>query len=244
LLFRQWIGNLVARELPATAGRVIRHTAGMTKRGVTVVGLGRIGLPADGVSVNVGVEVYGETPASALAGVTAGLARLTGVLRAGGIADDAFMTSEVVVRPHWDHGLPPEPYTRLWGSGGLIVRLTTEQAAGGLLNDLLDSPEARLHSLVMRIVDRSAAYERALTRAFEDAHVKAARLAELSGARLGAVQSVTEGAMSPRSGQPMTDTATFSAGPASGVALVEGGANELTASVTVTWRLEERLPEE
>ena len=122
----------------------------MTKRRVTVVGSGRIGLPADGVSVNVGVEVYGETPALALAGVTAGLARLTGVLRAGGIADDAFMTSEVIVRPHWDHGLPPEPYTRLWGSGGLVVRLTTEQAEGGVLHDLLDSPEARLHSLVMR----------------------------------------------------------------------------------------------
>jgi uncharacterized protein YggE len=216
----------------------------MTRRRVTVVGSGRIGLPADGVSVNVGVEVYGETPASALAGVTAGLARLTAVLRAGGIADDALMTSEVVVRPHWDHGLPPEPYTRLWGSGGLIVRLTTEQAEGGLLHKLLDSPEARLHSLVMRVVDRSGAYERALQRAFEDAHGKAARLAELSGARLGAVQSVTEGVMGARS-QLMAEAASAPAGaPSGGLALVEGGANELTASVTVTWGLLERLPEE
>jgi hypothetical protein len=217
----------------------------MTKRRVTVVGSGRVGLPADGVSVNVGVEVYGETPASALAGVTAGLARLTGVLRGGGVADDAFITSEVIVRPHWDRGLPPEPYTRLWGSGGLVVRLTTEQAEGGLLHDLLDNPEARLHSLVMQIVDRSGAYERALQRAFEDAYGKAARLAELSGARLGAVQSVTEGGVGARIGQFMTDAATGPAGtPSGGMALVEGGANELTASVTVTWRLEERLAEE
>ena len=51
--------------------------------------------------------------------------------------------------------------------------------------------------------------------------------------------------MGARSGQFMTDAATVSAGtPSGGMALVEGGANELTASVTVTWRLEERLAEE
>ena len=126
----------------------------MTKRRVTVVGTARISLPTDAVSVNVGVEVYEATPTSGLTGVAAGLGRMTGVLRAGGVADQAIMTTEVVVRPHWDHGLPPEPYTRLWGSGGLIVWLTIEQAQGGVLHDLLDSPEARLHSLVLGALDR------------------------------------------------------------------------------------------
>ena len=189
--------------------------------------------------MHVGVEVYEDTPASALGGVSAGLGRMTGLLRAGGVADEAIMTNEVVVRPHWDHGLPPEPYTRLWGSGGLTVRLTHEQAEGGLLHDLLDSPEARLHSLVLRTVDRGVAYGRALQRAFEDAHAKAARLAELSEARLGAVQTLTEGSVASRPSPYALDPSSAPGGPSSGGGLLEGGGHELTATLTVTWQLED-----
>ena len=210
----------------------------MTKRRVTVVGTARISLPTDAVSVNVGVEVYEATPASALTGVAAGLGRMTGVLRAGGVVDQAIMTTEVVVRPHWDHGLPPEPYTRLWGSGGLIVWLTIEQAQGGVLHDLLDSPEARLHSLVLGALDRGQAYERVLGQAFTDAHAKAARLAELSGARLGAVQEVTENAAAARAGH-YAMAASSEPAPLPGGARIEGGRHELTTSVTVTWLLED-----
>ena len=120
----------------------------------------------------------------------------------------------------------------------MIVWLTIEQAQGGVLHDLLDSPEARLHSLVLGALDRGQAYERVLGQAFTDAHAKAARLAELSGARLGAVQEVTENGAAARAGHHAM-AASSGPGPSPGGARIEGGRHELTTSVTVTWLLED-----
>ena len=81
-------------------------------------------------------------------------------------------------------------------------------------------------------------YERVLGQAFTDAHAKAARLAELSGARLGAVQEVTENSAAARASHYAT-AASSEPAPLPGGALIEGGRHELTTSVTVTWLLED-----
>jgi uncharacterized protein YggE len=191
---------------------------------VTTVGSGVAQAAPDAVAVVLVVEVDGATPAEALRGCGAAQDAL---LTALGVTASA---SGLSVQPSWDHerNRPGKPTA----TSRVSARLPDLSGAGELVTAALEAAgrAARLESLTPVVSDTTAALEEARALAFATAQVAAAHYASLAGRALDRVVSVSEGGYQ---GGPVRARKAMVM-DAGGFNVAEG-AQDVTASVTVTW---------
>jgi len=200
-----------------------------SNRQITVSGEGRAAASPDRASVTVGIETRDSSADAALEANSRSTDKVIDAVREAGVARENIRTARISVRRQ-RRDLRAGPHPRLY----VVTNALRVGAAVDRIGSVLDAAVAAgadsVRGIEFRISDEAVLAERALERAFADARRRAERLADAAGASLGKVLTIRE---DPGRGPRPLATASNAAAPVP----VEGGSQEITASVTVTWRL-------
>jgi uncharacterized protein YggE len=217
-----------------TDGTPLPPPADIPARTVTVTGMGEASAAPDEAFLSVGVQTDADTAGEALEQNNQQMeALMTGLMDAGVAADD-IQTQFVSLYPRYADG-PGQ------GSNAGIIGYTAVNTVEvhvrdlDTLGDLLDAAVAAggntINGIRFAVSEPNEVTSTARADAMDDARAKAQQLAELAGASLGQVLSITEG---------------FAGGPifAGGADLsaasvpIAPGTEALQVHVTVTWLLQ------
>jgi uncharacterized protein YggE len=167
-------------------------------RTITVVGEGKVSLMPDIATINVGAEARAATVSEAKAEVDAQMAAITAALQEAGVTEKDIQTS------HYGIYFEREPMPAL-GEGTAaearetyvvsnIVRVTVRdvEKAGSVLDAVVQAGANQVHGVTFTVSDESTWQSQARADAMADARSRAQELADLAGAELGEVLSVSE----------------------------------------------------
>jgi uncharacterized protein YggE len=192
---------------------------------VTTTGHGSVTVVPDTATVVAGVHTQADTAAAALARNSSEMNKVVAALKASGGSN--LQTQNVSLSPQTNEQGQVTGYAaddqvtvdaKISDAGGLI------DAAVGAGANTVDGPS-------LSVSDRDGAYRKALAQAVDDAREKAQALGGAGGFGVGPVSSVTEESQAP---QPIA----FGAAAAKAADTpVEAGTQDVTADVTVTFRI-------
>jgi uncharacterized protein YggE len=197
---------------------------------VTVTGTGTSRVVPDTAVVRLAAVARGSGVADAYAAMASAAASVVEVARRH-TDQRRIASSGITVWPWHDHSGTRQGYEArhsyvvgcddLSGAGAMLAELATEVGDG-----------LAIDSVGLEVTEDHGAGDKAREAAFHDARDKAAQLARLAGAGLGAVQTLVEGdAGREPSPMPRMAMARESTGG------LEAGETTVTTSVTVVWEL-------
>ncbi len=204
----------------------------MSKSTVTVTGHGRAAGRPDTAVVTLGVEVRAPAAVEALTRANERAAALIAAVRELGVAAEDLTTRDGSLYPQFgDNGQQVTGYV----AGNQVSATIREiDRVGSILDGVVREvgDEVRFGGVAFAIADPTELADTARAAAMGDARRKAAQLAELAGAALGAVVAVHEG------GGAMPPTPKFARAMAMDSSVpIEAGTQSVAADVTVTYRL-------
>lgn len=158
---------------------------------ISVTGKGQVEVIPDRAEVVITVEASDQTLARAQSEANRRMASVLAALRAQGIADERIRTAWYDVAPQRDYRLARRPV--LGYSVSHRVRVTVEpiERVGEVIDAATASGATSVELYSFDVADPSAPERDARIHAMDDAHTKAAHLAELAGRRLGKAVQIT-----------------------------------------------------
>lgn len=196
---------------------------------VTVTGTGVATVAPDTAVVRLAAVARATTVAEAYEAMSSGAASVVEV--AGRHTEERRVASTgITVWPWHDH---PGTQQGFEARHSFAIGCTDLAAAGEMLGELAREVADGLviDSVGLEVTEDHGAGDKALEAAFHDARERAAALARLAGAGLGAVQTIVEGDTVPGSPMPKRAMMRDVGGG------IEPGETTITASVTVVWEL-------
>jgi uncharacterized protein YggE len=193
---------------------------------VTTTGYGVITLVPDQATITAGVHTQAATAADALSENAKLMNAVIAALKRGG--GDNLQTQQVSLYPQNDNSGHVTGYV----ADDSVTAVTKIADAGALVDAAVAAGANTVSGPTLSVSDRDARYRDALKKAVEDARAKAAALAEAGGFGVGPVATVTEQSNAP---QPVFQAVGAVAKDAS--TPVEPGTQDITADVTVTFRI-------
>jgi uncharacterized protein len=219
----------------AVAGVGIPETAGGAERpasqGITVTGTGTAEAAPDEAVFSLGVSTKGSTAREALAANSAQMQRVIAALKAAGVKERDVKTQDVSVGANYDDSDDARGYS---ARNSVSVRIHELDRAGAVLDAAARAGANEVYGPSLTRSNREDLEAKALASAVKNARKRAEALADAAGVRLGRVTGIVEGFNG--GPQPMFEAraATDSTvGPP-----IEGGTEEIQASVTVTFAIE------
>jgi uncharacterized protein YggE len=193
---------------------------------VTTLGHGAITVVPDEATVTAGVHTQAASASDALAQNAKLMNAVVAALEAAGGTE--LQTQQVSLYPQTS----PQGQVTAYVADNSVSAKTKIAAAGALIDAAVAAGANTVSGPTLDVSDRDARYRDALAKAVDDARAKAEALAKAGGFGVGQVSSVTEGQAS--SPQPI-----FSAGAVAkaDATPVEPGTQDVTADVTVTFRI-------
>ncbi len=202
---------------------------------IVVSGEGRVEARPDMATVSLGVTTEAETAAEALDENSTRMAEVLAQLREAGIEERDLQTSGLSLGPRWDYGGGTRQ-PRLIGftaTNSLSVRVRDLDTLGGILDRSVRDGANTFNGLTFGLIEPQPVLDEARRRAVADARRKAELYAEAAGVTLGPILTLTEsGGIAPP--QPMMRMAAAEMSDA--VPIAQGEVN-ITANVSITWRL-------
>lgn len=200
---------------------------------ITVTGEASVAVQPDVATLSLGVTTQAATAAEAMAANTAALSVVLARLKTAGISDRDLQTSNLTLNPNWvgyDSGATPTiaGYT---AANLLTVRVRALDTLGAVLDAAITDGANTLNGLTFELSDPRPKMDEARRAAVADAMARAKLLVEAAGAKLGAVQSITEG------GGFVNPTPMFRQDVASAPVPVAGGEIGVTSSVTMVFEI-------
>jgi uncharacterized protein YggE len=193
---------------------------------VTTTGHGVVTVVPDEASVSAGVHTQAASAAAALAANAQLMSSVVAALKAAGGTD--LQTQQVSLYPQTNDQNQVTAYV----ADNSVSAKTKTARAGALIDAAVAAGANTVNGPTLDISDRDARYRDALGKAVVDARAKAAALARAGGFGVGQVSSVTEQAAS---GAPVP---VYEAAAAkSNATPIEPGTQDVTADVTVTFRI-------
>ena len=193
---------------------------------VTTTGHGVVTVVPDEASVSAGVHTQAASAASALAQNAQLISSVVAALKAAGGSD--LQTQQVSLYPQTNDQNQVTGYV----ADNSVSAKTKISRAGALIDAAVAAGANTVNGPTLDVSDRDARYRDALGKAVVDARAKAAALARAGGFGVGQVSSVTEQAAS---GAPVP---VYEAAAAkSNATPIEPGTQDVTADVTVTFRI-------
>jgi uncharacterized protein YggE len=193
---------------------------------VTTTGHGVVTVVPDEASVSAGVHTQAETAAAALAQNAKLMSSVIAALKAAGGSN--LQTQQV--------SLYPQTNDRNQVTGYVADNSVSAEAkiagAGALIDAAVAAGANNVSGPTLDVSDRDARYRDALGKAVADARAKAAALAGAGGFGVGPVSSVTE----QTAAAPAPVYEAVAAGK-SAATPIEPGTQDVTADVTVTFRI-------
>ena len=192
---------------------------------VTTLGHGVVTLAPDEATVTAGVHTQAASAADALAQNAKLMNEVIAALKAAG--GSGLQTQQVSLYPQQNEQGQVTAYV----ADDSVAATTKIAGAGALVDAAVQAGANTVSGPSLSISDRDARYREALGKAVDDARAKAEALAKAGGFGVGVVSSVTEqSADVPR---PVFDAAVAK----SASTPVEAGTQDVTADVTVTFRI-------
>ena len=207
-------------------------------RVIEVQGSASVSLTADLATVEIGVETTHADVSQAQSENTRLMNAVIDALKNAGVADEDLITSNFNVYAGYDYNyssLGTEERTRTYTvSNMLSVTVRDLATIGQLLEIAVDAGANQIYGLNFSSTQNNAAYEKALTRAVEDAREKALILCTAAGVDLG--QLVTIRSQDTGYVYGARNTLTLDAAAAKGAAIVSGDV-QVSASVTLVFEI-------
>lgn len=207
-----------------------------TPRSVTVVGHGAAQGVPDVMQVDLGVECSARTVAEALADANSALFALTATLTANGVDQSDVSTTRLAVHPRYgEHGPDGAPIVGFVAAHSVRAVVRDVETAPALLGAAADAggDAARIEQVSFTVSDDAALARTARDAAFADARSRAEQYAELAGATLGDVLSVSEKTGGSDSQPVYARMVAASSGPVP----IQAGTQSVTAAVDVVYAL-------
>lgn len=193
---------------------------------VTTLGHGVITVAPDEATITAGVHTQAASAAEALTQNARLMNAVVAALKTAG--GDGLQTQQVSLYPQ----LNPQSQVSAYVADNSVSAKTKIAAAGALIDAAVGAGANTVSGPSLDVSDRDARYRDALGKALADARLKAEALAKAGGFGVGPVSSVTEG-QSAGVPQPMLAGALAK----SDATPVEAGTQDVTADVTVTFRI-------
>jgi uncharacterized protein YggE len=203
-----------------------RGDTGATPDTVTTVGHGVVTVVPDQASISAGVHTQATSAADALSQNAKSMNAVVAALKQAGGKD--LQTQQVSLYPQSDEGGNVTGYT----ADNSVSASTGVADAGSLVDAAVAAGANTVNGPTLSVSDQDARYRDALKQAVEDARAKAQALADAGGFGVGPVSVVTEQSSAP---QPVFERA--AAAKAADSTPIEPGTQDVTADVTVTFRI-------
>ena len=201
---------------------------------ITVTGEASVVVQPDIATLSLGVTTQGTTATEAMAANTAALTVVLERLRAAGITERDLQTSNLSLNPNWvgyDTGAPKiSGYT---ASNQLTVRVRALATLGAVLDAAITDGANTLNGLTFELSNPRPKMDEARRAAVADATARATLLVEAAGAKLGRVQSISEG------GGFMNPTPMYRQEVASAPVPVAAGEIGVNATVTMVFEIKD-----
>ncbi|KKB10417.1 SIMPL domain-containing protein [Devosia chinhatensis] len=224
---------LLATTLPAFAGDI------------TIEGRGEVRAAPDMATISSGVTTQGATAREALDANTEAMSELIAALKDAGIESRDIQTSGFSVNPNYVYSdardelgytLPP----RINGyqvANSVTVVVRDLEELGAILDKSVTVGANTVNGVTFSVADPSQLLDEARRAAFADARTRAELYADVAGAQLGALESITE-RQDFNGPQPYPMYARAEAQAAADVP-VEAGEMTFAITVNVAWNLDE-----
>lgn len=214
---------------------------------LTVTGEAEVSAAPDTVVVNLGIHHQNANASAAQTVVNEGMQRILAALVELGIDKQHIQTVRVSLSPIYSNERSPMPREaenepRLVGyraDNGIQVTLSDTTRAGPMIDAAMKAGANRVEGIYFTLKDDRKQREEALRQAVKNASEKAAVMSAALNTQLGAVQGASEEVMG--SPQPR-----YRAGFAQAMAAstpIEAGQVQITARVTLTYRITPGGPE-
>lgn len=216
--------------------------SGGMQRSVTVTGTGTVTAQPDTGIVILGVQTEAETASEALEQNSEQIQETIDSLVQAGIAQADIRTQTIQLYPRYDFPQQAQPDAtptppRLLGFTAVnTVEVTIRDLdnVGEILDAAVTAGTNQIQGIRFDIEDRTELLDQARQAAYSDAQVKANQLADLAGAELGSVISISETSQFP---QPFGDLSAADARGAAEVPVLPG-AQEVILNIQVTFALD------
>lgn len=222
---------LLATALPAYAGTV------------TIEGRGEVRAAPDMATINSGVTTQGTTAREALDANTQAMTELIDTLKGAGIDARDIQTSGFSVSPNYVYSdardengytLPPRS-NGYQVSNSVTVVIRDLEDLGTILDKSVTVGANTVNGVSFSVADPTELLDEARKAAFADARRKAELYANVAGAKLGELESISEQA---NYGAPMPYPMYARAEVAAAPVPVEAGEMSFAVTVTVEWDLD------
>jgi uncharacterized protein len=161
---------------------------------ITVVGEGKVSIEPDIARVNIGVETVTTTVEEAAEQNRNTVEAVLSALLSQGVAEEDIQTSgfSIFAERYGPEGPLAESDVRYRVSNNVNVTIRDLEAVGTILDAAIAAGANNIYGVDFAVDDPNVNESEARSLAVEDAQAKAAELAELTGATLGNVVSISE----------------------------------------------------
>ena len=207
---------------------------------ITVTASSTVTLAPDKSTVSFGVTSQDESAEAAQSQNTEAVNNVIAVLKEHGISEKSIRTEYYSLYPQYDYTYSVPQITGYSVSTTLAVRDQDVKDLGKLLTACVAAGITNVDNVNLQCSGYDQAYAQALAQAVEAAHEKAEGLAKASGKTLGEVVNVTEGLQDTYARyNGLNASANFagSEGMGGDGPEIQPGETEITANVTVTYRM-------
>jgi uncharacterized protein len=199
---------------------------------ITVSGDGSVLATPDTAHVTLGVQVQNAELAAAQSQATDKMNAVLAALKQSGISDKDIKTVSYAIYPNQDPSKGTGEVTGYTVTNLVEVKITQLDKVGTIIDAAVSAGANNVGGIQFSVENIDALIQQARQQAMDDAHKKAAQLAQLGGVTLGAPISISEGTTNPP--QPFSDMRSVPAAAAGSVP-IQSGQNEVRVSVTVSY---------
>lgn len=202
---------------------------------IVVSGMGRVAVAPDVADVRLGVSVTRPTVDAARADAATTMDAILAAVDAAAVPRRDVQTTLLSVQPRYDYR-DNKPPTLTGYELANVVEVTVRDLArlGDVVDGTLRAGATSMDGLSFRVADPAPAEREARLLAMAEARSRADVLAEAAGLTITGVSGIVEGAATPPPGPRMKDERMMLAADAA--TPVEAGSQEVTVSVTVSYR--------
>jgi uncharacterized protein YggE len=213
---------------------------------ISVSGIGKVTAAPDMATITTGVVTSAPTAQAAVRANTEAMSDVVSRLKDMGIEDRDLQTSGFSINPQYQHfrsqegqPAPPPEIVAYEVRNTLTVRIRDLDTTGTILDAVVSDGANQMNGISFSIDDPSALMQDARKRAVADARARAEVLAESLGVALGRIMSVAEGQVRPPMSQPRMARMEMAMAAEAAPVPVEAGEQSLTATVSVTWEIDQ-----
>jgi uncharacterized protein YggE len=171
-----------------------RHDVDNDRRIVTVQGEGKVQAVPDIATLSVEVSQEGEDLDPVTAEVRRQMARVLESVRTQAIEEKDIQTQVYNVRPKWEYDKSSNPHRAGYTvTNRITIKVRDLKKVGKVLAAVIQNGATAVNGPDFEVDNRQAFERKALAAAYDDAHGKAAALADAAGVKLGDILAMNPG---------------------------------------------------